>query len=210
LALTAGKSRVGTSEQTRKDDTLHPLLRYLAIALLVLRPLTASAQSIEEKAQLCAACHGEDGVPQETPTPVIWGQTEGYLYLQLRDYKLGTRKNEIMSQIASTLEKQDMFDLAAYFTAKPWPNLPQAAASDDDTKQALTANTAVGCTGCHLDKYQGTGTAPRLSDQRAEYLEGTMIAFRNKERGNNPGMTSLMNSISESDIKALAAYLAAL
>jgi cytochrome c553 len=189
---------------------LRALFCHLAVLLTIVLPLAASAQSIEEKAQLCAACHGEDGVPQETSTPVIWGQIEGYLYLQLRDYKLGTRKNEIMSQVASTLEKQDMFDLAAYFAAKPWPNLPQPAASGDDTKQAMTANTSVGCTGCHLDKYQGTGTAPRLSDQSAAYLQQTMLAFRNKDRGNNPGMSSLMLSISEDDIAALAAYLAAL
>ncbi len=37
-----------------------------------------------------------------------------------------------------------------------------------------------------------------------------MLAFRDKSRGNNPGMTGLMESISEGDIKALASYLAAL
>jgi glucose dehydrogenase len=55
------------------------------------------AQTIEEKAQLCAACHGENGIPQEKTTPVIWGQYQGYLYLELRDYKSGARKNDIMS-----------------------------------------------------------------------------------------------------------------
>jgi cytochrome c553 len=37
-----------------------------------------------------------------------------------------------------------------------------------------------------------------------------MLAFRNKSRGNNPGMTDLMLATSESDIGALAAYLAGL
>ncbi len=180
-----------------------PLIAFLAVH-------SAAAQSIDDKAQLCASCHGEDGIPQEAVTPIIWGQTEGYLYIQLRDYKSGARKNEIMSQVVSDLEKQDMYDLAAYFTAKPWPKVQQPQASAEATKQAQTANTAVGCTGCHLDRYQGTGTAPRISDQNQEYLAQTMIAFRNKTRGNNPGMSSLMESISESDINALAAYLAAL
>jgi cytochrome c553 len=186
-------------------------LRYLAVVPLILFASgPASAQSIEEKAQLCASCHGEDGVPQEKATPIIWGQTEGYLYIELRDYKIGTRKNEIMSQIASTLERHDMYDLAAYFAAKPWPNVQQPQPSADVVKHAMTVNGSVGCTGCHLDKYQGTGTTPRIADQNEEYLAQTMIAFRNKERGNNPGMTSLMGSISEDDINALAAYLAAL
>jgi cytochrome c553 len=38
----------------------------------------ASAQTVEEKAQLCHACHGETGVPQEKGTPIIWGQHQGY------------------------------------------------------------------------------------------------------------------------------------
>ena len=34
---------------------------------------TADAQTIEEKAQVCAACHGENGVPpqQQFPVPAI-------------------------------------------------------------------------------------------------------------------------------------------
>jgi cytochrome c553 len=190
---------------------LQPLLRVLAIlALLPFASGEARADSIEEKAELCTGCHGEQGVPQEKTTPIIWGQTEGYIYIELRDYKNGTRKHEIMSQIAATLERQDMFDLAAYFAAKPWPDTQQPKAAAAAASQAVTANTSVGCTGCHLDRYQGTGTAPRIADQNLEYLAKTMTDFRTGDRGNNPGMTSLMKSISDSDIAALAAYLAAL
>jgi cytochrome c553 len=35
-----------------------------------------------------------------------------------------------------------------------------------------------------------------------------MLDFRNKTRGNNPGMTDLMLAISERDIADCAAYLA--
>src|SRR5262245_50018145 len=48
---------------------------------------------LKELVELCAACHGENGLPQEKTTPIIWGQTLGYQYLQLRDYKNGDRKN---------------------------------------------------------------------------------------------------------------------
>ena len=70
------------------------------------------AQSMEEKAQLCAACHGENGIPQQMTTPIIWGQHQGYLYLQLRDYKSGARKDDIMTPIAQTLERDNMMALA--------------------------------------------------------------------------------------------------
>jgi cytochrome c553 len=37
-----------------------------------------------------------------------------------------------------------------------------------------------------------------------------MLDFRNRTRGNNPGMTDLMLAISEDDIAACAQYLAGL
>ena len=40
---------------------------------------------VAEKAKICATCHGEQGIPINKQTPVIWGQDEGYLYLQLRE-----------------------------------------------------------------------------------------------------------------------------
>lgn len=168
----------------------------------------ALAETVEEKAQVCTGCHGEKGIPVDKTTPVIWGQMEGYLYLQLRDFKKGARQNEIMSPIASTLERDDMRDLAAYFAAKPWPSLGQPAAPDNVAKRAMTANGSVGCSGCHLDKFQGTGTIPRLAGQNHDYLAKTLTDFRTGARGNNPGMTSLAKATSEADLAALEAYLA--
>src|ERR1700683_5678740 len=75
----------------------------------------AKAQSIEEKAQVCAGCHGADGKPIDKMFPIIWGQKEGYLYIQLRDFKRGDRKNDIMQPIVASLERQDMLGLAGYF-----------------------------------------------------------------------------------------------
>src|SRR3569833_4354374 len=82
---------------------------------------TAQAASLEDNVAMCGACHGENGVPQEKTTPVIWGQYEGYLYLQLRDYKRGDRKDDQMTPVAEQLERDDMFALAKYFSQKQWP-----------------------------------------------------------------------------------------
>ena len=85
----------------------------------------ANAQSIEEKAQVCAGCHGADGKPIDKMFPIIWGQKEGYLYIQLRDFKRGDRKSDIMQPIVASLEREDMLALAAYFSSKQWPDLGQ-------------------------------------------------------------------------------------
>jgi len=180
----------------------------LAILGVMLSPGRSSAQTIEDKAQVCAACHGANGIPQQPGVPVIWGQQQGYLYLQLRDFKSGARKSEIMSPMAQMLERPEMLALALYFSQKKWPDLQQPRASADVVKRALRPITSVGCATCHQSEYQGEGTQPRLAGQRKDYLQKSMLAFRNRTRGNNPGMTDLMLAISEDDIAACAEYLA--
>lgn len=179
-----------------------------AAALLSLLVPHARAQSVEEKAAVCSACHGENGVPVDKSIPVIWGQNEGYLYLELRDFKLGNRKNETMSPIAQALEKPDLLALAAYFAAKPWPNLGQPRAPADVVSKAEAMDASAVCRSCHLSNWQGASVTPRIGGQEEQYLRETMTRFRNGERTNNPWMVALLKTYSDADIDAMAKYLA--
>jgi len=170
----------------------------------------AVAQNIAEKVEVCAGCHGQDGKPIDKSIPAIWGQQLGYLYIQLRDFKRGDRKNEIMQPIASSFEKDDMLAIAEYFSKKPWPDLGQPRSPKDVSERALSANRSVGCTGCHLDQFQGDGTVPRLAGQSREYLAKTIADFRTRARGNNPGMSDLMQATPPDDLAALEEYLSGL
>jgi cytochrome c553 len=113
-------------------------------------PQHIAEQDIAEKVEGCARCHGQDGKPIDKITPIIWGQQTGYLYIQLRDFKRGDRKSEIMQPIASSFEKDDMLAIAEFFSKKPWPDLGQPRSPKDVAARALSAQHSVGCTGCHL------------------------------------------------------------
>ena len=180
----------------------------LAVLSLPAGPL--HAEGIEDKVQLCTGCHGADGKPADKTIPVIWGQQAGYLYIELRDFKRGDRKNDIMQPIASAFERDDMMAIAQYFSSKPWPDLGQPRASKDVSNRALSADRSVGCTGCHLDHFQGDGTVPRLAGMGRDYLTKTIADFRSRVRGNNPGMSDLMLATSPDDLAALAEYLSGL
>ena len=175
-------------------------------------PSPTRAQSIEDKAQICTACHGENGVPvqQSFPVPVIWGQNLGYLFFQLRDFKSGARKDEQMTPVAQALEPGDLMALAQYFSKKPWPRLGQPQPPADVAAIAQRANTSVVCTSCHQEGFKGDSTQPRLAGQARAYLQKTMTDFRSGARGNNPGMTGLMKTLTDEDIAAMAAWLAAM
>src|SRR5262252_3766373 len=91
---------------------------------------SCAAYDIDAKAQACAACHGQNGVPTDPKTiPIIWGQEQSYLVKQLHDYRSGDRDSPIMSPIAKQLAREDLRKIAAYFAPKSWPAQPAAAAA---------------------------------------------------------------------------------
>jgi cytochrome c553 len=69
--------------------------------------------------EACASCHGEDGNSPNADYPKLAGQHRDYLAKALRDYKSGQRKNPIMAGFASTLSKDDIDNLAAYYASQP-------------------------------------------------------------------------------------------
>lgn len=72
----------------------------------------------KEKAKVCAACHGENGVSQAPDFPKLAGQYDDYLTRALNDYKSGARKNPIMAGQVANLKNEDIADLAAYFSSQ--------------------------------------------------------------------------------------------
>ncbi len=78
--------------------------------------LDAAKKKVQE---VCAACHGVDGVSQVADYPKLAGQYPDYLAKALRDYKSGARKNAIMAGFAQTLTPQDIANLSAYYAAQP-------------------------------------------------------------------------------------------
>ena len=184
------------------------MLRIAVLAALLAGATAAWADTIEEKAALCGVCHGRKGIPEYPTAPIIWGQNAGYLYLQLRDYQKGARKDDRMTPIAQGLVKEDALALAEYFATKAWPNIGAPAASKADTVAAVAANKSIVCTSCHLEQFQGDSSVPHLAGQERDYLLKTMIDFRDRGRGNNPGMSGLMNTATPEQLTSMAAYLA--
>jgi len=96
-----------------------------AIAALALAAQTAAASGNaeagkEKAAQLCAACHGADGNKPSAPDqPILAGQYADYLVQALSEYKSGQRANPIMKAFAGQLSRQDMENIAAWFSSQP-------------------------------------------------------------------------------------------
>ena len=91
-----------------------------ALSLCASVHAAGNAAEGQKKSTTCAACHGPDGnTPVIPDAPKLAGQHKDYLYKVLADYKSGARKNAIMSGQVAALSRQDMQDLAAYYSAAP-------------------------------------------------------------------------------------------
>ena len=101
------------------------LVLILVGAALAFSVQAGNAEKGKQKAaQVCAACHGPDGNKPSAPDqPVLAGQYYDYLVRALGDYKNGRRNNAIMKGFAGQLSKQDMEDLAAWFSSQPTSSL---------------------------------------------------------------------------------------
>ncbi|MBI3560925.1 MAG: cytochrome c4 [Gammaproteobacteria bacterium] len=173
------------------------------------------------KAQACAACHGVDGNASAT-FPKLAGQHSSYIALQLHNFKLGIRKDPIMTQQVANLKDQDIEDLAAYFSSnkvslggveKDKKNLGERVYRGGIEQKAVPA-----CMGCHGPTGVGNAPAkfPSLSGQNPAYVEKTMKDFRVSIRGgedkdnNGKIMRDIASRMSDEEIAAVASYVSGL
>ena len=185
----------------------------LVMLLLLLSILWGAEAFADEYADirpqlvLCFTCYGQNGASHQSKYPILAGQHLYYLYVQLKDFKSGYRASEIMGPLAMPLEKPQMMKMAKFFSEQQWPGISFQPAPDR-TKVGQTATSAGQCVQCHLGGYEGNSRVPRLAGQHPEYLQKTMLDFKNKIRNNSPAKGSLLKSYSDDEIAAMAEYLA--
>lgn len=101
--------------------TPRPIRRLIALsALLCAATLQVAAQPPDEpRAQSCKACHGREGISAAPDVPNLAGQKPAYLAAQLRAFRGGERKNDLMSAVARQLSDDDIKALVNYWSAVP-------------------------------------------------------------------------------------------
>lgn len=193
----------------RRQYILHAIS---AVALLTLGSLSASAADVaagKAKAEICAGCHGENGISQMENIPSLAGQPDQYIQWQLVFFRAGSRKNEQMQPIVEEINNEDIRNLGAYFASL---TPPKGTEDNDPDLSKKGAQAAVGrrCASCHTDSYAGTKAVARLAGQREEYLVKALHDYKTSQRvgGAGAAMADVAYSLSEEEITALAHYLA--
>jgi cytochrome c553 len=172
----------------------------------------AQAQAIEQKVAACKVCHLTGALQSTSVIPNIWGQSEGYIYLQLRDFKSGARnapEDAAMRGFVAAMSDADMLEISKYASTQPWPKVEPISTDTALLKKGAYATALGGCVGCHFNDWKGFGANPRIGDQSTAYLAATIRQFRSGSRANSPGMSDIVRTFNEGDIDAVAAYLSA-
>ena len=170
-----------------------------------------SADAVPAKAAVCVACHGPDGgKPIQPDYPILAGQSARYLYLELRDFQEGLRKNDLMAPMVAGMTRDEMRELSDYFAKQKPP--PQAFAPDAaKAKLGKAKADETLCVMCHLTAFAGQNEVPRVAGQNYPYIVKQLTDFRSRTRTNDAGsMTSVTSTLNAQDIENLAHYLAGL
>jgi cytochrome c553 len=168
----------------------------------------------EATAAVCAACHTADGSRGSPANPILQGQHPEYLAKQLAEFKAGKRKNAIMQGFAATLSDSDMLNVSAFYASKQAkPGAAKNKATVDLGERifrgGLAEKAVPACAGCHSPNGAGIPAQyPRLAGQHADYTAAQLVAYRDGVRTNNAQMSTIGAKLSDTEIKALADYIA--
>lgn len=153
----------------------------------------------------CRKCHNDTGVSDDPDVPTIAGQRTTYMFKQLNDFRDGKRDDEDMIKVAKKLSDQDMADISSWYHTQERPAMVGGQAP-------LVVKV---CDSCHdeeiVEKDDHIEVAPVLQGQIRQYLENTMLAFKQQDRSNDlfVRMQSVSHKLSDSEIGTLARYYGA-
>ena len=178
----------------------------LVFALLV---SAAGAETMQERAAPCFACHGEQGQSATENTPSLGGQNAPYALIQLFMFREKLRSFEPMNEMAKALTDDDLRIFSDFIATLPKPKPSDDAADAARVARAQAAATQHRCNSCHKADFSGGENVPRIANQREDYLAKTLGEYKDNSRhGYDGSMADVMGPISPAQIADLAYYIA--
>lgn len=172
--------------------------------------------------QMCASCHGNNGVSWSSQWPSLAGQPAEYTYKMLVDYAEGdraqTKRAYMMHAIARELSEQDILDLSVFYASFDLPPASDKKLAYSDATVGLVRDgdgerLIAPCATCHGNLGQGQKyDIPALAGQRVEYFVTTMQDYADGSRRNDVygRMRAIAEVLTDQEIRELANYYATL
>jgi cytochrome c553 len=198
LAMTKRRDRL-------MRETIITALAFVAIAS------SGQAETIEERAAACFACHGEHGQSETENTPSLGGQQAPYALIQLFMFREKLRVFDAMNEMAKPLTDDDLRAFSDFIAKLPKPQPPADAGDPARIQRAQALVQQNHCSSCHNADFSGKDNVPRLADQREDYLLKTMREYKDNSRhGYDGSMAEVLQPVTSEQIADLAHYIARL
>jgi cytochrome c553 len=184
-------------------------LRPLILVLLALCSASASAATLQERLDVCLACHGEKGQSETPEVPSLGAQPPLFLSIELFMFRAKQRRVEIMNDVAKDLTDPELNALAEHLAKQAAPQPPGEAPDPARFERGRELARTQRCGFCHNPDYAGREQMPRLAHQREDYLLKAMRDYKSGTRpGYEPSMAQVLYPLNDAQIADLAHYLA--
>jgi len=185
-------------------------MRKTVVALaLVVTAFSARAETIEERAAPCLACHGEHGQSETENTPSLGAQQAPYSLIQLFMFREKLRTFEPMNDMAKAFTDDDLRAFSDFLATLPKPAPPADAGDPVRLQRAEALAQQHRCNSCHNADFSGRDNVPRIANQREDYLAKTMLEYKDNSRhGYDATMADVMQPVTAEQIADLAYFLA--
>src|ERR1700688_1416739 len=189
-----------------QDRSMRKIIVALALALIA---SIARAETIEERAVTCFACHGEHGQSETETTPSLGGQQAPYALIQLFMFREKLRVFDPMNEMAKPLSDDDLRAFSDFIAKLPKPQPPTDAGDPARMQRAQALVQQHRCNSCHNTDFSGKESVPRIGDQREDYLAKTLREYKdNSGHGYDGTMAEVLQPVTPEQIADLAYYLA--
>jgi cytochrome c553 len=167
-----------------------------------------AAESVEQRAVQCFACHGEHGQSEMENTPSLGGQQAPYALIQLFMFREKLRTFDPMNEIAKPLSDADLREFSDFIATLPKPAPPEDVGDPARMQRAQVLATQYRCNSCHKPNFSGGENVPRIANQREDYLVKTLAAYKDNSRHGYDGtMADVMQPVTPDQIADLAYYI---
>jgi cytochrome c553 len=228
-----GHQRTQHKQKARRGRSLTKLLSLqLASQAAILATIFATAsraedtsgavskQELQAKIAYCFTCHGPSGQGFRgfSPIPRLAGQPVQYLKNQLQAFSEHGRSSNIMYNVSHVLSPAMLTALTTSFNElnpKPLGGAPKelVSAGQKIYEEGVPGANVPPCASCHGPQAKGNEAFPRLGGQLHDYIYNKLTNW-SRERGQNPKapdtsaiMEPIAHSLTESQIRAVAAYV---
>jgi cytochrome c553 len=167
--------------------------------------------------QVCANCHGVQGISVSPNFPNLAGQLQPYLVAQLKSFRSHGRSDpagfEYMWGISAHLTDDQINGLATYFSSqKPATGIAHGTALVKEGQhifeQGIAANNVTACATCHGAKGEGMQLFPRIAGQHADYTVKQLVVFqKTDERPEGAVMKAVTHNLTPENMRSVALYL---